>query len=219
MKIKFIGFGYRNRMGYAVIKKGVQSEPTHHCKEVFAREVLRKYNPEDKTFSFIRKDGKTKDPKYIEPQLKVIHAFEKKMGFKPLSKCVQIIRPPTKAVPNIWGWESRATPEESYFLYTVSNQWAKSLPLLHILALLVRNYFGMEGKISYDDVASLWKQKNKWPEIRKTIFEIVENHGDLPRQDVAVGNGISDYSRALKLAGLTARNGTVVVHVERRNVG
>lgn len=189
MKIRFHPYG-NTGMGYAVIApSGAQVEPTYPCKETFAVHLERSPG---RVVHFIRKDGRAKTPALARAQERVLHVFERKMGFKPLAKC-EIVE---EKVARYSSGTIRFPHVQKYFLYTVSAQWKKSIPLAHILALLTRNYYPMNETPGWRKVLEYFKVKSRWAAM-PTIIELIENKGKL-EAGVDGRRGITTYHTNLK---------------------
>jgi hypothetical protein len=196
MEIKWLPPEYERHTGFAAIDKtGKQTTETYHCKEVFAERLMPLYNENDPVVRFTRKEAAHRvTPAAAKRFLAILHTFEKRMGFEPLAIC----EIKERHVPaNEFSWYGYASPArtDKYFFYTVSRQWATSIPLIHILALLTRSRYPA-GKRAY------WAEIIKWmAEVRRwsmapTIREIVTNRGAIV-PNIDVGKGISDYHRHL----------------------
>lgn len=195
-EVKFMAGGYLGgKKGFAPVTPNNQmSDGVHHCKEVFAHRFISwngrvpTTKGKDGVIKFLYRDDAinfTKD--FVKQKMATLHVFEKAMDFEPLAKCEVI-------------WNE----QKVFLFYTVSESWAKSHPVIHILALLVRNHYP-EGEImEWPEIISWLKAKRRAPRIAEAITEIIANKGKI-RENINQGNGISDYAyyraQSLKPAG------------------
>lgn len=199
MKIEFKS---GNEKGYSVVTKGgKQYRPTYICKETFALDASGRVDIVDgPVFRFLRKDGIVRREGMAKHQEKVLHCFERAMGFSPLATCEVATREyaTQRYDYGTYRYVNGEIARENFFLYTVSTRWRESIPLLHILALLTRNYYPMNQPLGWRKILNYFH----WA-VNPTIEKLVERDGELIKGVNVVGcNGISDYHSRIRRATL-----------------
>ena len=195
VKVKWYETSYNQGRGFAPVRPdGSQGDYFHHCKEVFASRLNRqdwgeprkKYEGADGTLMFLYLDPVNEvDAAFARRKEKVMHLFETAMGFAKLAK-VNVLRHKGK----------------KYLLYRVSVAWNQTLPMSHILALLVRNHYPADRPLTDWKKVLTYFRGGAWSRLgtKSAIKEIVENKGST-NADWLVGiNGISDYASKRNMA-------------------
>lgn len=199
MKIRFFEGGYGNYNGYGVVSAaGTQTSETQSCKEVFSRRLRDTSATKAGTVMFFRKDERAKTDELAENQEKVLHTFEKALSIEPPAKVEVLVHNYERKTydwTQVGGFKINKGTEK-VLLYTVSAGWRKSVPLMHILALLVRNYYPLEGRKDWRTILN-WMKTNKvmGDAVTQTAKEIVLDGGEI------IGgirnSGISSYATSL----------------------
>lgn len=196
MRVKFTP--YNNPIGFAPLtESGTQNNPTYVCKESFASR-MKKLQLTGAVMYFLRKDKNTGSPEVAKRQQKVLRLFEKAMGIKPYAT-VKVVTRKAQVVKNVDAWygaRTRRVPEQSFFLYRVSKEWRRSTAMLHILALLVRNYTPEDVPLDWKAVLKHFAGHKDWVAL-PAITEIVQDKGNLV-PNVNDSGGINCYHHNLK---------------------
>lgn len=163
------------------------------CKEVFARRMMRENFP-DGIMHFLRRDARNMTEEKAHRQQQVLRVFEKAMNIRPLAKVEMVSQPDQKYYDHYYS-RKRVAKGKKFFLYTVSESWKRSIPLLHILALLVRNYTPSEVPLNYKSILEYYAGKRGWPV--EVIKEVVHDKGEIQMNIPHTEGGISSYGRGL----------------------
>lgn len=187
-KVTFLNYG-ESPSGFAPVDPANrQRDALYHCKETFSRRLVgwgdrRQALEVSKrgTVKFLHKDSTPKTPEFATHKAKTLHVFEKAMGFTPAAK-VSVV----------------TNGHKTYLFYEVSASWAKSHPVAHILALLVRNHYPTEGwPMEWPEIVAWLKARRKITGAEAAVYEIIAAKGAV-RREIPEVNGITEYARARK---------------------
>lgn len=182
-------YGEDNEGFAPVLPDGLQSDALKHCKEVFARRISNtgpggpgNYVGKGKTVKFLWRGAPIKQitPDFATRKAQVLNAFEKRMEMEPLSTC-EVVKDGGLA----------------YLLFEVPVAWKSSIPLAHVLALLVRSHYDFIGKLpAWNRYLDYLKETYDWEEnLTPAIKEIVRAGGALGDFKRKAFSGISDYAQ------------------------
>lgn len=188
--------GYQgDPFGFAPVSpRNVQISVLARCKETFSRRLVG-WNARQAlgrpalevskrgTVKFLHKSTDLITPELAARKTATLRVFEEAMGFKPPAKC--------QIVTNVMG-PNRIV--KSYLLYEVSASWAKSHPVAHILALLVRGRYPVENVLAWPEIVEWMNKTGQLRGAKAAVYEIIAAKGEL-RPNTPELNGITEYGR------------------------